>query len=373
MNVSNLKKSLILPCGHYIDNRIAKASMTEHLADLSGLPNNSLFSLYEKWANSEACFLLTGNVIVNRNGLEGLGNIVLDHSQPIGKFKDWANVVNKHNAQLWMQIGHAGGLSPCEDSVSPSGIQHIGRVRVFPKPKAMSESDINEVIDSFSYAALTAKNCGFSGIEIHAAHQFLINQFLSPLTNKRSDRWGGTLENRARFLLEIVRSVRKNVGSEFPVGVKINSSDGSGRKDGWTKEESIIVCHMLENNGVDFIEFSGGSYEFTPMLGPENIEKYSTRPEAFFLEYLRETRKSGLTLPVMLTGGMRSANLMDQIVGSNLAQIIGIARPMAVVSDIPKKILSGEIDVIPRFYGESLPVFEQLQWFRDQMNKLIND
>jgi 2,4-dienoyl-CoA reductase-like NADH-dependent reductase (Old Yellow Enzyme family) len=367
-----LNSPYTLPSGYKVENRLAKAAMTEHLADSTGLPNERHLTLYKKWAKSGAAFLLTGNVMVDRGSLEGIGNVVLDYDQPTQCFKMWADAVKENGGQLWMQIGHAGGLSICDSSLSPSGIQHIGKARTFPKPRPMALEDILDVIKRFAYAASVAKECGFAGVEIHSAHQFLLNQFLSPLTNTRTDEWGGALENRMKLLLEIVRAVRKVVGSEYPIAVKLNSSDGSSRTDGWTEDESILVCAALEKEGVDLLEISGGSYEATPMLGPQNIEHLPARPEAFFLEYAKKVRKIAPRIPIMLTAGMRSVDIMAESIGHGIVQVIGLGRPLTAIPDVPSKLLSGELPTIPRFYGESLPVFEQLKWFQNQMERIAN-
>ncbi len=367
-----LNSSYTLPCGHRVENRLAKAAMTEHLADSTGLPNDHHFTLYKRWAEGGAAFLLTGNVMVDRRSLEGIGNVVLDYNQPTQRFKMWTEAVKESGGQLWMQIGHAGGLSICENSLSPSGIQHVGKVRTFPQTQPMTQEDILDVIKRFAYAASVAKECGFAGVEIHSAHQFLLNQFLSPLTNTRTDEWGGSLENRMRPLLEVVRAVRKAVGANYPIAVKLNSSDGLNRADGWTEDQSLLVCAALEKEGVDLLEFSGGSYEATPMLGPQNIEHLPSRPEAFFLEYAKKVRKIAPRVPIMLTAGMRSVNIMADSIQDGTVQVIGLGRPLAAMPDIPKKLLSGEVATVPRFYGESLAVFEQLKWFQNQMERMAN-
>lgn len=367
-----LNNSFCLPCGYVLPNRLVKSGMTEHLADSTGLPNRRHLNLYAEWAKGGAAFLLTGNVMIDQNNLEGVGNVVLDHNQPIEQFKLWSDTVKENGSQIWMQIGHAGGLSVSENSLSPSGIRHVGKVRIFPQPKIMTEEDISDVIKRFTYAANVAKETGFAGVEIHSAHQFLLNQFLSPLTNKRTDRYGGSLENRMRLLLEVVRSVRHAVGVDYPVAVKLNSSDGLNLEDGWTESESLQVLVALEREGIDLLEISGGSYEATPMFGPDQINTNEKPKEAFFLGYASQVRKITKNLPIMLTAGMRSAKVMVGVIEDGTADIIGMARPFAVMPDVAKRILSGELDSVPRFEGESLPVMEQLKWFQDRMTKIAD-
>jgi len=369
-NKNILETPYLLPCGSLLKNRIAKAALTEHLADADGIPNEKHFNLYDRWGSGGAALLLTGNVIIDRGGLEGFGNIVLNKKQSSEHFQKLAQVAQDNGSQLWMQIGHAGALSPCENSLSPSGLQHRGTVRKFPKPRIATTEEIKDVIGRFAYATSVARSSGFGGVQIHSAHGFLLNQFLSPVDNRRKDEWGGSLENRAKLLIEVVRGVRVAVGSGFPVAVKLNSSDGLEKNVWWSSDEAAEVAAMLEKEGVDLVEFSGGSYEATPMLGPTNVSSVEVRPEAFFLNFARRVRKVCLKLPIMLTGGMRSKKLMEEVVKEGTAQIIGVGRPFAAMPDVANLLLSGKLDQIPRFDGEDMQVNEQLAWFQNQIQTL---
>jgi 2,4-dienoyl-CoA reductase-like NADH-dependent reductase (Old Yellow Enzyme family) len=255
-------------------------------------------------------------------------------------------------------------------AISPSGIQHTGKVRNFPKPREATESDIENIISRFVYAATVAKNIGYSGVEIHAAHQFLICQFLSPLTNRRNDKWGGCLENRMRFLMEVVRSVRSSVGYHFPLAVKLNLSDGSNDFNGWTEEESVYVCAALEKEKVDFIELSSGSYEFAPMLGSAIVKVENRNDEAYFINYAKKVRKFAPNIPIMLTGGVRDVFAMENILKNDHAQILGLARPFIVDPNVANRIISGEIKKIPVSEEESLPVMDQLKSYQEKIRLL---
>lgn len=359
--MNQINQSLTLPCKVTIPNRLAKTALTEHLADKSGNPNEKHFNLYSRWAKSSSAFLLTGNVMVDRQALEGEGNVILDKKSDLTTFENLAKIARKKGSELWMQIGHAGSLSIYQGSLSPSGVQYKGKIRKFPKPREASEKEIHILIDQFVYAGKCAQETGFGGIEIHSAHGFLINQFLSPLTNRRVDLWGGSLENRARLLLSIIKATREKVGDRFPIGVKLNSADYV--EGGFSQEESFKVCSWLEQEKVDFIEFSGGSYEVTPMLGAFKRDNY-------FLEFAEGARKFAPNTPFMLTGGIRKLDDMNYIINSSIAQIIGLGRPMILYPNCPMEFLSATRTEIPRIYGEGLRVMEQLGYFQSKMRKM---
>ena len=368
-----LRQSLMLPCGASLSNRLGGAALTEHLAGEDGLPNALHFMLYKTWAQSGAAFKFTGNVMVDRRSLEGKGNVILEEGQPVLPFEQWAQTASNGLTQLWMQLGHAGGLSPCPESLSPSGVQHSG-IRVFPKPRVMTYKDISDVIRRFRYAARLTKDVGFTGVEIHSAHGFLLNQFLSPATNKRTDEWGGSLKNRMRLLLEVVRQVRDAVGPAFPVAVKLSATDGIGidPAESWTEEESVETARALAVEGIDLLETSGGNYDRPIMLGSAPPPQ-GDRPEAFFADYARKVRQAAPTLPIMLTAGMRSVSSMATNLRTAAADVIGLGRPLAALPNIPLRILSGQLSTVPPLPGEQLAVFDQLQWFQACMRRIAMD
>lgn len=201
-------------------------------------------------------------------------------------------------------------------------------------PKALEEDEIYEIIEKFANSAEIVKKAGFTGVQIHAAHGYLVSQFLSPIHNKREDKWGGTIENRMRFLIEIYDSIRKKTGNDFPVSVKINSADF--RRGGFTEEEAILVLKALDEKGIDLIELSGGSYE-SPVMTGKNMKSEN---EAYFLDIALKAKKE-LKCPVAVTGGFRTSKAMEEAVLQGKTDFIGIARPMAVDPDIAGKILEG--------------------------------
>ncbi|MEP2615530.1 MAG: 2,4-dienoyl-CoA reductase, partial [Marinobacter alexandrii] len=245
-----------LPSGHTLKNRLVKAAMEENMAAPGQLPGDDLFNLYDQWAAGETGLLITGNVMVDRLAMTGPGGVALERDTPLAPFKEWAAVAHGKGASIWMQINHPGrqvfrrmggrNLAP-----SAVGLDLGKHSSLFDVPKAMSEEEIEDVIQRFADTAVQAQNAGFDGVEIHAAHGYLLAQFLSPLTNKRSDRWGDSLENRARLLREVVIRIRAAVRPGFAVAVKLNSADF--QRGGFELSDAREVLASLEGLGVDLV------------------------------------------------------------------------------------------------------------------------
>ncbi len=220
-----------LPCGAVLKNRLSKAAMTEGLGDGRNRATEGHVKLYRRWAEGGAGMLLTGNVHVDRRYLERPGNVAIDGPQSaeaLAALRAYAEAGTVNNTHLWMQISHAGRQTPAsvsKEPVGPSDKQLDMPGAQFGKPRALTGAEIEDVIRRFAHAATIARETGFTGVQIHGAHGYLISEFLSPDVNNRTDEWGGSLENRARLLLEIVRAVRKAVGADFPISVKLNSAD----------------------------------------------------------------------------------------------------------------------------------------------------
>lgn len=273
--------------------------------------------------------------------MTGPGGVVLDSpdlSPQIGeRFRAWADAAKSGGAQIWMQINHPGRQMPAalrQPTLAPSAVpMALGSFsRQFSPPRAMSETDIAEVKARFINTARLSQDLGFDGVQIHAAHGYLLSQFLSPLTNLRRDRWGGSLENRARLLLEIVQGIRQQVGERFAVSVKLNSADF--QRGGFSADEAKAVVEMLNPLGVDLVELSGGSYEAPAMHGQARDGRTLAR-EAYFLEFAREI-VSVARMPVMVTGGIRRYPVVEQVLGSGVA-VAGMATALAIDPDLPAR------------------------------------
>jgi 2,4-dienoyl-CoA reductase-like NADH-dependent reductase (Old Yellow Enzyme family) len=353
-----LEKPLPLPNGVSLKNRIAKAAMTEGLADEYNRATERHVTLYRRWAEGGSGMLLTGNVMVDRRYLERPGNVVIDGPQTdeqLDRLRRWAGAAREAGADIWMQISHAGRQSPkivATEPVAPSAVELGLPGGTFAKPRALDASEIENVIERFAHTASVAKQTGFTGVQIHGAHGYLLSEFLNPLVNQRDDEWGGSLENRARLLMRTIKEVRAQVGSGFAVSVKLNSSDF--QKGGFGPEDSLQVARWLNDAGVDLLEISGGSYEQPAMMDMEGMEarheeakRASTRArEAYFLTYAEEIRKVA-QMPLMVTGGFRSRTGMEDALSSGACDVCGIARPLCVDPDAPNRLMSGEVETVP--------------------------
>ncbi len=339
---------LALPCGVIIPNRLGKSAMTEGLADADDAPTPAHQTLYQQWSDGGCGLLITGNVMVDKRYLERAGNVVLENDSSMNALINWVRAGTRQDNQLWMQISHPGRQCPRlvnKEPLSPS-TEQLKLAGNFACPQAMTEAQILDAIQRFATSARLAKQAGFTGVQVHCAHGYLISQFLSPITNKRTDRWGGSLENRARFALEIISAVRTAVGPEFPVAVKLNSADF--QKGGFSLDECVQVAGWLSDLGIDLLEISGGTYEQLSLFGaePDDMRESTRKREAYFIEYataIREVAK----VPVMVTGGFRSRDVMENAVANGEVDLVGLARPLCVDPELPNKLLNAEIDHLP--------------------------
>lgn len=340
---SVLGNSLKLPCGQELSNRLAKSAMTEGLADPSDNPTEKHATLYRRWAEGGLGLQITGNVMVDRRYLERAGNVVLEDENAMDRLVAWANAGKADGCKIWMQISHPG--RQCARLVNskplaPSEVQ-LNLLGLFAKPIAMSEADITDAITRYAETARIAKKAGFDGAQIHGAHGYLVSQFLSPNSNRRTDKWGGSIENRARFLREIIAAVRKHAGEDFAIGVKLNSADF--QKGGFDQDECRQVANWLEQDGVDLLEISGGTYEqlsFFHGADEDEVRESTKRREAYFIEYAKSIRDA-VSLPLMVTGGFRSRQAMESAIEEDGIDLIGLARPLCTDVNLPKNVIAG--------------------------------
>lgn len=338
-----LGDSFTLKKGQVIKNRLFKSAMSEQLGDKQRNPVAGLATLYQRWAQGGIGLAITGNVMVDRDALGEPKNVVLDEQSDLAAFKKWAEAGKQNGTHIWPQLNHPGKQIPsfiCDEPVAPSAIS-LGRglEKGFNKPRALTEEEIHIIIQKFATAAKLSKEAGFTGVQIHGAHGYLVSQFLSPRHNQRDDQWGGSLENRMRFVVSVYRAIRNAVGEDFPIGIKLNSADFM--KGGFSEEDSMQVVQTLANEGMDLIEISGGTYESPSMMGadPKKPVKESTvKREAYFLDYMEKVRKL-VDTSLVVTGGFRSAPAMTQALQSGATDFIGIARTTAVDAEFPNKLL----------------------------------
>lgn len=369
-----INSPLTLPCGLTLRNRLVKAAMTEGLANPQNEATEQHETLYRRWAEGGIGLQITGNIQVNRRNLERPGNVVIDakpskaHTEMLSR---WADAAKCNGGAIIAQLSHAGRQTPKmvnPTPLAPSAVALELPGGQFGQPRAMTKAEIAETIQGFGIAAAALRQAEFDGVQVHAAHGYLLSQFLSPLTNRRDDEWGGPLENRARMLLAVVNEVRAHGGPGFAVSVKLNSADF--QKGGFSHEDCLSVIDMLNDSGVDFVEISGGNYEQPKMMDmagmqpvfEEKVRESTRAREAYFANYARSVQTRA-KMPLMVTGGFRSAEAMNAAIEDNQADLIGMARPLCLDTQIPNKLLSGtlskaeawekKIRIGPGFFGQN--------------------
>lgn len=350
----NLNDALQLPCGTRLKNRVVKAAMSEGLADRHDHATPGHARLYEQWARGGAGLLITGNVMVDRRYLERPGNVVLEDESGMPALRAWAAAGTRDGAQLWMQISHPGRQCPklvSKTPLAPSAVQ-LDLLGNFGRPRAMTEEDIEDVLERFGRTAALAQQAGFTGVQINAAHGYLISQFLSPSVNRREDRWGGSLANRARFLLGVVASIRRHVGAHFPIAVKLNAADF--QRGGFELDDSVQCALWLADAGVDLLEVSGGNFEHLRLLGYRGDPGTAQDPEVarsevkagYFTDYAlaiaAALEGAGKAMPLMVTGGFRSRQGMERVLALGGVDLVGLARPFCTTPALAAKLLSGD-------------------------------
>lgn len=331
--------------------------------------------LYQRWAASGIGMIISGNIMIDRRALGEAGNVVVEDERDFAILQKWAKSVTVQGSQLWAQLNHPGkqstkGLNV--RTISASAVPFGPEMQsLFATPDEATHTEIIDIIQRFGRSAAICKKAGFSGVEIHAAHGYLINQFLSPLHNLRNDEWGGTPEKRRRFLMEVYAEIRKQVGKEFPIAIKLNSADF--QKGGFTEQDSLETIQALADAGIDLIEISGGTYESGVAKAPQKASTIAR--EAFFIDFAEKVRKLVKT-PLMVTGGFRTVEGMNQALQSQACDVIGIARIMAIEPDVPKYLLAGKNglqSVHPIKTGikkvDSLGIMEVL-WYTQQLKRM---
>jgi 2,4-dienoyl-CoA reductase-like NADH-dependent reductase (Old Yellow Enzyme family) len=358
-----LFESLTLPNGSTLPNRIAKAAMEENMADDQQAPSDALMRLYQNWADGGAGLIITGNVMVDGRAMTGPGGVVLQDDRQLDRFRRWASIGRSGGAQVWLQINHPGRQMQAnlgQPTWAPSAVPlELGNLsKRFSTPRAMTAEVIAEVIARFARTAQLGEQAGFSGVQIHAAHGYLLSQFLSPLTNQRTDQWGGPLENRARLLLDIVKAVRAVVSPGFTVAVKLNSADF--QRGGFTADDAKTVVQWLNELDVDLVELSGGSYEAPAMQGEARDGRTLAR-EAYFVEFARDIRTVA-RMPVMVTGGVRRRPVAESVIESGV-DMVGIGTALAIDPQLPRSWQQGP---------DNAPQLPPITWKNKAMASLAN-
>jgi 2,4-dienoyl-CoA reductase-like NADH-dependent reductase (Old Yellow Enzyme family) len=335
-------------------NRFLKGAMTERLSSWDaktlenrGVPSKNLINVYRRWGEGEFGVILSGNIMIEYDHLEAAGNPIIPRGskyegERFEAFKEMATQGKKHGSLFVGQVSHPGRQvadAIQKNPVSASDVQLEGNVMgmTFAKPRAATDEDIKNIIEGFAHAAEYLEKAGYDGIQLHGAHGYLLAQFLSPSTNKRTDKYGGSLENRARLITEIGQEVRNRTSSNFVLGIKLNSVEF--QEKGFDTQEAATLCKLLEDNTFDFVELSGGTYE---QLAFGHKRESTKKREAFFIEFAEKITPSLSQTRTYVTGGLKTASAMVDALQT--VDGVGLARPVCLEPELPRQILAGEVD-----------------------------
>lgn len=357
-----LDRPLELPCGAVIKNRLMKSAMSDSLADGEGNPTEAQSRLYERWAEGGIGLSIVGEVQVDPRFPEKPGNLVLTEHSSLKDLQMLTSRASINDAHIWPQLGHAGGLAyrPLSQPTGPSPL----KICEF-ECAGMSEEEVSLLPDVYARAAKIAKKAGFTGVQIHAGHGFLLSQFLSPLFNRRKDQYGGSIEARSRIVIEIIEKVREAVGWAFPIGIKMNSSDQL--EGGLTQDDALEVIRILNKTSIDLIEISGGSY----FPGAKSSSD-SASSGPYFIDFAIKA-KSLTSVPLVVTGGFKKREQVIDALSINAADSIGLGRTLILRPDLPNEWIDGE-GVTPRFPKfKSPPQGGITAWYTMLLTAIGND
>lgn len=356
-----LFEDLHLPCGVVLKNRIAKSAMSDSLGDGRGNPTPEQIRLYERWAAGGSAVAIIGEVQGDPRAAEKPGNLVLGPQSDTSALRALTGRGGANGMQLWVQLGQAGAMAhpPISDPKGPSALDLPGLTCA-----ALTQEEIAALPAQFARTAAHAKDVGFAGVQIHAAHGFLLSQFLSPLFNHRADAYGGALSNRMRLLFEVITAVRAAVGPAFPVALKLNATDQL--EGGFAPPEALEVIKALDQTSIDLIDISGGTY----FPGAKSASD-SAGGGPYFAAFSQSAR-AVTTKPLMLTGGFKTAAQAVAAITDGVADMIGLARALVLDPDLPKAWQTGGADVtFPRFTDP--PEGGVTAWYTQQLTRIGQD
>jgi len=359
---SVLFEPLQLPCGAILKNRLAKSAMSDSLGDGTGHPTSAQLRLYQRWAQGGAAFSIIGEVQSRSGFAEKPGNLVLDDAADLDRFEALAHRGTENGAQLWLQLGHAGAMAypPTSNPKGPSALDVPGL-----SCSELSLDEIRALPAEFARTTRLARLAGFSGVELHAAHGFLLSQFLSPLFNKRTDAYGGSIAARMRLLLEVIEEVRSSAGQEFPVGLKLNATDQL--EGGLEEDDALAVVAALDGTSIDLIDVSGGTY----FPGAKSASDSGGRGP-YFVEFARRARVM-TSKPLMTTGGFKTLAQAEDAVAGGAADVVGLARAMVLEPSLPNLWQAGRTEqpAFPRF--DNPPEGGVTAWYTMRLTELGED
>ena len=325
--------------GMTLRNRMVRSATWEGMCDPDGRPTEKLTEFYRQLALGGVGLLITGYTFVTPEGKQLPGKMGIHTDDFAEAYKKMTSAIHEAGGAVAVQLVHAGGQTDSSNAgrqpLAPSAV----KVDQFPEmPAELTLDEIDTIVEAFAKGAQRAKEWGFDAVQLHGAHGYLINQFLSPLTNQRSDEYGGSITNRSRFVIEVYKKVREAVGDDYPVLIKLNASDNL--EGGLSIDDAMFAAQQLSELGIDAIEVSAG----TPASGDESPARAKiNKPEkeAYHLVQARQI-KSAVSCPVMVVGGMRSWEVAENAVAEEGLDYISMARPLIREPGLPERWRSGD-------------------------------
>lgn len=325
-----------------LKNRFVRSATWEGLANSDGSCSGELADLMLKLAKGQVGLIITSHAYVNQTGQAGIKQLGIYSDQLISSYIKIVEKVHREGSKIIMQIAHAGGRASAQlvksQPFGPSSLE----IKDCMMCREMTKSEIFQIIEDFKNAAVRAKKSGFDGVQIHAAHGYLLNQFLSPFFNKRKDEYGGSIENRARLILEILQAIRSELGRQFAILIKINSDDFI--EGGFTQSEMVQVSAMLESAGIDAVELSGGTSLKISSYSSSRVGEIDSKKEEVYYCDAANLYKEKITVPLILVGGIRSYEVANELVEKELADYISLCRPLIREPDLIKRWKRGNTE-----------------------------
>jgi len=325
-----------------LKNRFVRSATWEGLANPDGSCNEKLAELMLELAKGQVGLIITSHTYVNQTGQAGIKQLGIYSDQLISSYIEMVEKVHREGSKIIMQIAHAGGRASVQliksQPFGPSSLE----IKDCMMCREMTKAEIFQTIKDFKNAVVRAKKAGFDGIQIHAAHGYLFSQFLSPFFNKRKDNYGGSIENRARLILEILRAIRTELGKQFAVFIKLNSEDFI--EGGFTQSEMIQVSAMLESAGIDAIELSGGTSLSLSKYSFSRVGKIDSKEKEVYYRDAARLYKEKITVPLILVGGIRSYEVAKKMVDKERIDYISLCRPLIREPDLIKRWKRGNTE-----------------------------
>lgn len=324
-----------------LKNRFVRSATWEGLANPDGSCSRKITDMMLELAKGQVGLIITSHAYVNQSGQGSIRQLGIYDDRLISGYKEMVEKVHKEGSKIVLQITHAGAraLAQLKDNkpFGPSSLE----IKNVLSCREITTSEILKMIEDFKIAAVRAKKAGFDGVQLHGAHGYLLSQFLSPFFNKREDEYGGSIENRARLILEILQAIRSELGKQFAILIKINSDDFI--EGGFTQFEMVQMSALLELAGIDAVELTGGTAFSVSKHSFSRVSKSESKEEEVYYRDAAKLYKKKITVPLILVGGIRSYKIAKELLEKDLADYISLCRPLIREPDLIKRWQEGDI------------------------------